>query len=59
MVGAKAHALWSQAHSDLPSLLMSLQPHFGDISKKALGIAAAIGASVLLFLFSPSSSPGS
>ena len=52
VVGAKAHALWSQAHSDLPSLVMSLQPHFGDISKKALGIAAAIGGSVLLFLFS-------
>ena len=52
VVGAKVHALWSQAHSDLPSLVMSLQPHFGDISKKALGIAAAIGGSVLLFLFS-------
>jgi predicted PurR-regulated permease PerM len=52
VVGAKAHALWSQAHSDLPSLVMSLQPHFGDISKKALGAAAAIGGSVLLFLFS-------
>jgi predicted PurR-regulated permease PerM len=52
VVGAKAHALWLQAHSDLPSLVMSLQPHFGDISKKALGAAAAIGGSVLLFLFS-------
>ena len=52
VIGAKAHALWSQAHTDLPSLIMSLQPYLGDISKKALGAAAAIGGSVLLFLFS-------
>jgi predicted PurR-regulated permease PerM len=52
LVGAKAHALWSQAHSDLPSLLLGLQPYLGDISKKALGVAAAVGGSVLLFLFS-------
>ena len=31
---------------------MSLQPYLGDVSKKALGAAAAIGGSVLLFLFS-------
>ena len=52
VIGAKAHALWSQAHTDLPSLVMSLQPYLGDISKKALGAVAAIGGSVLLFLFS-------
>ena len=52
LIGPKAHALWSQAHTDLPSLLMSLQPYLGDISKKALGAAAALGGSVVLFLFS-------
>ena len=52
VIGAKAHALWSQAHTDLPSLIMSMQPYLGDISKKALGAVAAIGGSVLLFLFS-------
>ena len=52
MIGGKAHALWTQAHTDLPSLLMNLQPYLGDISKKALGAAAAVGGSVLLFLFS-------
>ena len=51
VVGAKVHELWSQAHSDLPSLLRTLQPHFGDISKKALGVAAAVGGSMLLFVF--------
>ena len=53
VVGAKVHALWSQAHSDLPSLVMSLQPYFGDISKKALGAAAAhrrLGAAVPVLL---------
>ena len=52
VVGAKAHALWSQAHTDPASLVMNLQPYLGDVSKKALGAAAAIGGSVLLFLFS-------
>ena len=52
VIGAKAHALWSQAHTDPASLVMSLQPYLGDVSKKALGAAAAIGGSVLLFLFS-------
>ena len=53
VIGAKAHALWSQAHTDLPSLVMSLQPYLGDISKKALGAAAAdrrVGAAVPVLL---------
>ncbi len=52
MIGAKAHALWAQAHTDPASLVVSLQPYLGDVSKKALGAAAAIGGSVLMFLFS-------
>ena len=52
VIGAKAHALWAQAHTDPTSLVTSLQPYLGDVSKKALGAAAAIGGSVLLFLFS-------
>jgi len=51
LIGPKVHALWSQAHTDLPSLVLSMQPYLGDISKKVLGAAAALGGSVLLFLF--------
>jgi predicted PurR-regulated permease PerM len=52
VVGKKIHAVWSKAHSDLPAVIQSLQPKLGDLSKKALGIVASIGASVLMFLFS-------
>ena len=52
LVGEKVHDLWSQAHSDLPALVQSLQPKIGDLSKKALGMVASIGGTVLLFLAS-------
>jgi len=52
IVGKKIHAYWSQAHSDLPALVQSLQPKVGDLAKTALGIVASIGAAVLLFLVS-------
>ena len=51
-VGKKIHAFWSQAHSDLPAFVQSLQPKLGDWVKTALGIVAGIGLALLLFLIS-------
>jgi len=45
-VGKKVHGLWSQAHSDLPSVIQSLQPKLGDLAKDALGIVAKIGGAL-------------
>ena len=52
IVGKKVHGLWSQAHSDLPAVIQSLQPKLGDLAKHALGIVASIGVAILLFLAS-------
>jgi predicted PurR-regulated permease PerM len=52
IVGKKVHGLWSQAHSDLPAVIQSLQPKLGDLAKSALGIVASIGGAMLLFLAS-------
>jgi len=52
VVGKKVHGLWSQAHEDLPALVQSMQPKVGDLSKKAVGMVASIGVTVLLFLAS-------
>jgi predicted PurR-regulated permease PerM len=52
IVGKKVHGLWSQAHSDLPAVVQSLQPKLGDLAKNALGIVASIGGAALLFLVS-------
>lgn len=51
LVGPKVHALWSQAHEDLPAVVQSLQPQLGDLAKAALEIVASIGGAVLMFLF--------
>ncbi len=50
IVGKKVHALWSQAHADLPSLVQSMQPKIGDLAKGALALVAGIGGGVLQFL---------
>ena len=50
LVGEKLHAIWSNAHADLPSLVKSLQPKIGDLAKSALGFVAAIGGGVLMFM---------
>lgn len=50
LVGEKLHAIWSQAHADLPSLVKSLQPKIGDLAKSALGFVAAIGGQLLMFM---------
>jgi predicted PurR-regulated permease PerM len=50
IVGPRLHALWSQAHADLPALVQSLQPQIGDVAKSALGFVAGIGVGLLQFL---------
>ncbi|HYQ92747.1 MAG TPA: AI-2E family transporter [Candidatus Competibacteraceae bacterium] len=52
IVGKKFHALWSQAHTDLPALVQRMQPKIGELAKEAAGMVARIGGAVLLFLFS-------
>jgi predicted PurR-regulated permease PerM len=51
LVGKKVHAIWSQAYSDLPSLVQSMQPKIGDLAKASLGFVAGIGGALLQFLF--------
>jgi predicted PurR-regulated permease PerM len=52
LVGRKIHGLWSQAHSDLPGFIASLQPKLGDWVRGALGLVASIGGALLLFMVS-------
>ena len=52
IVGNRVHALWSQAHEDLPAVVKSMQPKIGDLASKALGIVAGLGGSLLMFVFS-------
>jgi len=52
VVGKKVHAIWSQAHDDLPALVQSMQPKIGDLARAALGFVAGIGGGLLQFLFS-------
>jgi len=52
IVGSRVHALWSQAHKDLPAVVKSMQPKIGDLASKALGIVAGMGGSLLMFIFS-------
>jgi predicted PurR-regulated permease PerM len=52
IVGEKLHAAWSEAHTNLPALVESMQPKIGDLTKKALGFVAGIGLGVLGFLAS-------
>ena len=50
IVGKKVFGFWSQAHTDLPALVQSLQPKLGELAKTALGMVASIGGALLLFL---------
>ncbi|QKS28576.1 MAG: AI-2E family transporter [Candidatus Accumulibacter similis] len=52
IVGKKAHAAWSQAHTDLPTLVKNMQPKIGELAGKALGIVASLGGGLLMFMFS-------
>ena len=50
VIGEKVHAIWSQAHDDLPALVKSMQPKIGDLAKSALAFVASIGGGLLLFI---------
>jgi predicted PurR-regulated permease PerM len=52
LVGPKLHALWAQAHADLPALLRSRQPQVAGIVRQGLGMAAGIAGGALLFMLS-------
>ena len=52
VVGKKVYGVWSKAHADLPSVVQSMQPKIGDLSKKALAMVASIGGCLAMFLFS-------
>jgi predicted PurR-regulated permease PerM len=52
LVGKKLYAVWSQAHTDLPGLVESMQPKIGELARKALSIVAGIGLGLLQFLAS-------
>ena len=50
VIGGKLHAVWSQAHDDLPAFVQSMQPKIGDLARTALGFIASIGGGLLAFL---------
>ena len=52
LIGAKLYGVWSKAHTDLPTLVQSMQPKIGELARKALAIVANIGIGVLQFLAS-------
>jgi predicted PurR-regulated permease PerM len=52
IVGKKLYGMWSQAHTDLPGLVESMQPKIGELARKALSIVASIGVALLQFLAS-------
>lgn len=52
VVGDRVHAVWSQAHADLPALVRSLQPKISDLATAALRFIASIGGSLLQLLAS-------
>jgi predicted PurR-regulated permease PerM len=50
VIGARLHAVWTQAHNDLPALVQSMQPKIGDIALVALGFVASIGSGLLVLI---------
>src|SRR6478752_1894093 len=52
LVGPKVHAGWTRIHADFPAFVKSMQPKIGDLAKSALGLVAAIGGGLLMFLAS-------
>jgi predicted PurR-regulated permease PerM len=52
IVGKKAFAIWSQAYTDLPALVQSMQPKIGELAKLSLSFVAGIGTGLLKFLAS-------
>ncbi|MEJ8852466.1 AI-2E family transporter [Variovorax rhizosphaerae] len=52
VIGPKVHGIWSQAHTDMPSVVRKLQPQLGELAGKALEMVASIAGTVLLFMAS-------
>jgi predicted PurR-regulated permease PerM len=52
LVGKRAHELWSQAYTDLPALVQSMQPQVRELARQTLQVVASIAGAMLLFLFS-------
>ncbi len=52
IIGKKLNALWSQAYTDLPALVQSMQPKIDKLAREAAGMVASMGGAILLFLFS-------
>ena len=50
LVGERIFAVWEKAYTDLPALIVSLQPKIGDLAKTALAMVAAIGGDILKFV---------
>lgn len=50
VIGSRVHAVWSQAHADLPALVQSLQPKIGELAVGALAFVAGIGGGLLKLL---------
>ncbi|MCM8595391.1 AI-2E family transporter [Accumulibacter sp.] len=50
LVGKRVYETWAKAHEDLPGFIQSLQPKIGELAKRILGVVAAIGGEVLMFL---------
>ncbi len=52
VIGGKVYEAWSQAATDMPAFLESLQPQLGNFSKFILTQAASTAGAVALFLVS-------
>jgi predicted PurR-regulated permease PerM len=52
IAGDKIYNVWSQAHTDLPGLVATMQPKIGELARKALSTVASIGLGMLGFLAS-------
>jgi predicted PurR-regulated permease PerM len=52
VVGETIYTTWSAAHTNLPALVQSWQPHIGNLAQTALAVVASIGGQLLLFLAS-------
>ncbi len=50
LIGKKVHAIWTQAHADLPAFVQGMQPKIGELAKQGLGVVANIGGELLMFL---------
>ena len=51
-IGTKLYDAWSQAYTDLPGLVQTMQPKLGELARAALATVASVGTTVLLFLVS-------